>query len=123
MDHRAILHWIAFCGFTYIFGYAGLYKIIRKPDMMEGMASLGFNGTWTLFIGTTEMLGVAGLLAGIFYPAVKNLAVLWLLPFAIGAFTMHMGHHHGPADYKESVICIVLAVVLLWTDRRFRIVI
>jgi hypothetical protein len=90
--------------------------------MMQGMEAFGFGESWTLFIGVAETLGVAGLLAGIFFPAVRNLAVLWLLPFAIGAFTMHMAHHHGPADYKESVICIVLGVLMLWTDKRFRII-
>lgn len=114
-----VLHWSAFAVFTYIFGYAALYKILKVPGMMNGMMAMGFNEPWTIAIGVAETIGVLGLLAGIFFPALKNGAVLWLMPFAIGAFTAHMCYQHGFSHYCNSLLVCVLSVVMLLTDKRF----
>lgn len=114
-----VLHWAAFAVFTYIFGYAALYKVLKVPGMMNGMAAMGFNESWTIAIGIAEAIGVLGLLAGIFFPPLKNAAVLWLMPFAIGAFTAHMCFQHGFSDYGNSLLVCVLSVVMLLTDKRF----
>jgi hypothetical protein len=67
-----VLHWVAFAAFTWIFAYAGLYKVLKVPGMMEGMASMGFHETWTLAIGWAEVAGAAGLLASLFYPPLRS---------------------------------------------------
>jgi hypothetical protein len=113
------LHWGAFAVYTYIFGYAALYKIFKVPGMMNGMAAMGFGETWTLAIGIAEAIGVLALLAGIFVPPLKNVAVLWLMPFAIGAFTVHISYQHGFGDYRTSLLVCCLSVLLLWTDKTF----
>lgn len=51
---RKVIHWIALAIVIYIFGYAGLYKIIGVPDMMNGMADMGFSTTITFLIGLAE---------------------------------------------------------------------
>jgi uncharacterized membrane protein YphA (DoxX/SURF4 family) len=117
-----ILHWSAFIVYTYIFGYAALYKVLKVPGMMNGMAAMGFNETWTIAIGIAETIGVLGLLAGIFIPQLKNVAVLWLMPFAIGAFTAHMCYQHGLSNYFNSLLVCILSLILLWTDKRFAVV-
>jgi uncharacterized membrane protein YphA (DoxX/SURF4 family) len=121
MDIKTILHWLAFAVMLYIFGYAGIYKIVKMPGMMQGMRSMGFGEQVTVIIGWTEVLGVTGLLAGIFIPQVKPIAVLYLWPFAIGALTTHFSYHHGIADFYQALLVTVLPVILLMTDRHFKV--
>lgn len=115
-----ILHWAAYCYYVYIFGYAGLFKVIQRPGMMQSMNSLGFDKTWTIVIGIAEVLGVLALLIGLGNHQIKNMAVLFLFPFAVGALVAHFAHqeyHH----YYNALICCVLSVVLLLTEPHFKI--
>ena len=115
-----IIHWLSYTYYLYVFGYASLFKIFQKDSMMQSMQSLGFNKTWTILIGIGEFIGVVLLLIGLFKPQYKNLAILLLLPFAIGAFTAHMAHQEYHYFYNALLMCI-LTVVLLTTDKNFRI--
>ncbi len=115
-----IIHWLSYTYYLYVFGYAALFKIFQKDSMMQSMQSLGFNKTWTILIGIGEFIGVVLLLIGLFKPQYKNLAILLLLPFAIGAFTAHMAHQEYHHYYNALLMCI-LTVVLLTTDKNFRI--
>jgi hypothetical protein len=117
---KQLIHWGTFAYFVYLFGYASLFKVFQKQSMMEGMQSFGFNKTWTLFIGYGELLGVIGLLVGIWYHEVKNLAVLWLFPFAVGALMVHFAHHEYEQFYGALFGCIS-SVVLLATDSHFKL--
>lgn len=89
--------------------------------MMESMQSLGFNKHWTLIIGAGELIGVLLIVIGIFKPDLKNLGILLLFPFAVGAFTAHMAHQEYHHFYDSLLMCI-LTVVLLSTDKYFKIV-
>ena len=122
MELKTILHWISFAVYCYIFGYAGLYKIIKVPGMMQGMESMGFGTDATVLIGWAETIGVLGLIAGIFVPVVKPLAVLWLWPFAIGALTTHFSYHHPFSEYLNALLVCIMPVILLITDRHFRVI-
>ena len=123
MKVKSVLHWTAFAVFLGIFGYAGLYKVIKVPGMMQGMEAMGFNERATLIIGWAETVGVLGLLVGIFIPQVKPVAVLFLWPFAIGALTTHFSYHHGIEHYQNALLVTGLPVILLATDKHFRIII
>lgn len=90
--------------------------------MIEAMASIGFNETGTIFIGIAEVLGVLGILAGLFIPSIKNISVLWLMPFAIGALTVHMSYGHTISDYWESLTVCSLGVIILLSDKIFKII-
>lgn len=120
MDFRIIVHYAALAYFSYIFGYAGLFKVIQKTSMMNSMQSLGFNRAWTLVIGYAEVLGVLGIVAGLFIPHLKNASVLYLWPFAIAAFATHMAHHEF-SHYFNSLAVTVLPVLILCTDKQFRL--
>lgn len=115
-----VLHWSAFAYYVYVFGYAGLFKVLQLPHMMSNMEKLGFDKNWTIMIGIAEVIGVLALLVGIWIPQVKNIAVLFLFPFAVGALTAHFAHHDYQY-YYNALICCVLSVVLLLTDKRFKI--
>jgi len=121
MDIKLILHWTGFFVFAYIFGYAALYKVSQSPGMMQGMEAIGFGKTGTILIGWAEIIGVLGLLAGVFYPPVKPLAVLWLWPFAIGAFVVHLSYHHPFSEYRNALLVTVIPLLLLATDKHFSI--
>ncbi len=96
---------MSYAYYLYVFGYASLFKVFQKQSMMQSMDSLGFNKTWTLGIGVGELLGV-----------------LLLFPFAIGAFTAHMAYGEYHHFYNSLMMCI-LSVVLLATDKNFKIII
>ena len=117
-----IAHWIVYAYYVYLFGYASLFKVFRKQSMIDGMRDLGFNETWTLFIGYGELLGVIGLLIGIQHHQIKNVSILWLFPFAIGALMVHFAYQDYQYFYDALLGCIA-AVILLVTDKYFRIII
>lgn len=115
-----IIHWISYGYLVYAFGYASLFKVFQKESMMENMKNFGFGKVWTLFIGYGEILGVLGLIVGIWIHQVKNLSTLWLLPFAIGALMVHFAH----GDYKyfyTALYCCIACIVVLLTDNNFKI--
>lgn len=118
-----ILHWTSLMIYICIFGYAGLQKIFYSPGMVEGMAALGFGVKWTFIIGLAEVIGVTGIIVGLFVRPVKIISVLLLLPIAIGAFTIHIGHHHPLSIYWQALIICILSIVILWTDEKFKLVI
>jgi uncharacterized membrane protein YphA (DoxX/SURF4 family) len=87
---------------------------------MQSMQSLGFNKTWTISIGVCELIGVILIVIGIFKPQVKNLGIIFLFPFAVGAFATHMAHNEYHYFYNSLIVCI-LTVLMLATDKTFKI--
>ncbi len=118
---KKVIHWIAIAVLVYIFGYAGLYKIIGVRSMLENMAAIGFGPTPTMLIGLAETAGVAGVIIGLFYRPAKIISLLSLLPFAIGAFTVHMSYHHPFPVYLNSLLVCIMPLVILWTDEEFKL--
>lgn len=119
---RTAIHWIALTIFVYIFGYAGLYKIIGVESMMAGMEDIGFGKTATVLIGLTETAGVAGVLAGFYYHPAKILSVLCLWPFAIGALTVHLSYHHPFSVYLNALLVCIMPLIILRTDEKFNVI-
>ena len=115
-----IVHWLSYAYYLYVFGYASLFKVFQRSSMMQSMHSLGFNKTWTILIGIGELIGFIFLLLGLLKPKYKNVAVLLLFPFAIGAFTAHMAHQEYHYFYNALAMCI-LSVILLISDKNFKI--
>lgn len=119
---KFVVHWLSYAYYLYVFGYASLFKVFQKQSMMQSMDSLGFNKTWTLGIGIGELLGVLLLLIGLYKTEFKTVGILLLFPFAIGAFTAHMAYGEYHHFYNSLMMCI-LSVVLLATDKNFKIII
>jgi uncharacterized membrane protein YphA (DoxX/SURF4 family) len=118
---KMIIHWTAYAYYLYVFGYASLFKVFQKQSMMESMQSFGFNKTWTIAIGVGEVIGVTLIVIGLFKPPFKNLGILLLFPFAVGALTAHMAYNEYQHYYNSLLMC-VLTFVLLATDKHFKIV-
>ena len=119
-DFKMIIYWASFAYYVYVFGYASLYKVFQKKSMMQNMQALGFNKVPTILIGICELAGVVLMITGILIPALKNIGILFLFPFAIGAFTPHMAHKEYNHFYKATAMC-ALTLVMLWADRNFTI--
>ena len=88
---------------------------------MSNMKAFGFNEQWTILIGVFEVIGVLLFLAGLYKPSLRAIAILFLFPFAIGAFTTHMAYQDYQYYYNSLLVCI-LSVVMLWADSKFKIV-
>lgn len=116
-----IVHWLLYAYYAYLFGYASLMKVFQHESMLQGMAAFGFSRTWTLFIGYSELIGFIGLLAGIFTHQVKNASILYLFSFSVGALMVHFAHNDYH-DFYHALYCSAASIVLLATDRNFKIV-
>lgn len=88
--------------------------------MLDSMQSLGFNKIWTTLIGVGELIGVLLLTIGFFNPPYRNIGILLLFPFAIGAFAAHMANREYHHFHNALMMCI-LTVVILILDERFSI--
>lgn len=117
---RTTIHWLSFTYVLYIFSKASILKIIEADDMVQGMASFGFNRTWTILIGYGELLGVLGLLAGIWRNKLKNASALYLFPFSVGALMVHFSHKDY-MDHYDALFSACALIVLLGTDKHFDI--
>lgn len=118
---KTVIHWASYAYYLYVFGYASLFKVFQKASMMKSMEALGFNKNWTIIIGYGELIGVLLLVAGLFKSELKTVGILLLFPIAIAAFTTHMAHHEFKHFYNSLIMCI-LAVILLYTDKTFKII-
>jgi len=119
-NFKIIIYWASYVYYVYVFGYASLFKVFQKSSMMQNMQALGFDKIPTIIIGIFELLGVILMVVGIFKPAFRNMALLCLFPFAIGAFTAHMAHKEYSHFYNALAMCI-LTITMLWADKNFRI--
>lgn len=119
---KTIIYWLSYAYYLYVFGYASLFKVFQKKSMMNSMQSLGFNQTWTILIGIGELIGVILIIIGIFKPQFRNVGILMLFPFAVGAFTAHMAHQEYQHFYNALIMCI-LTLVMLILDKNFKILI
>lgn len=114
---KTVVYWLCYLGYLYIIFPSAISKIIQKPQMMESMQSLGFNQIWALAIGIAETMGVLIVLTGLFKSKFRTLGILFLLPFAIGAFTTHMAHQEYHHYYKSLAMCLLSAILLFMDDR------
>jgi hypothetical protein len=114
-----ILHWMVYMYYVYLFGKAGLLKVFQIPAMMKGMEAFGFGKTWTLLIGYAEVTGVVGLIVGLWIHEIRNASVIFLFLFSVGALMVHFAHRDY-SDYYEALSGCMCAIVLLATDKFFK---
>lgn len=117
---KTIIYWLSYTYYIYVFGYASLFKVFRKKSMLDNMQFLGFNQIQTTLIGIGELIGIILIIIGLFNPPYRNIGVLWLFPFAIGAFTAHMAHQEYHHFYNALLMCI-LGLIMLVLDEKFKI--
>ncbi|KAA2239815.1 hypothetical protein F0L74_26880 [Chitinophaga agrisoli] len=117
---KNVVYWLLLAYYIYVFGYASLEKVFHTKSMMDGMNFLGFNYVWTTLIGYGELGGWLVVLFGLYKPEFRNLGMLLLFPFAVGAFTAHMAHHEY-SHYFNALYVTVTTPIMLYLDKNFRI--
>lgn len=118
---KKVVYWLLFAYYVYVFGYASLEKVLQFKSMMDGMHFLGFNDTWIALIGYGELGGWLIVLFGLYKPEFRNLGMLLLFPFAVGAFTAHMAHQEY-SHYFNALYVTLATPIMLLLDKKFRII-
>lgn len=117
---KTIIYWVCLAVYLYIISPSAIAKVFQNPQMMENMHNLGFNASWTLFIGVTEILLLILVLVGIYKSPWRTIGILLLFPIVISAFATHMANQEYQYFYKSLILCL-LSFVLLSLDRRVSI--
>jgi hypothetical protein len=63
MDKRRIAYWAITAFFSLGMTGSGLMNLLRPPELLEGMAHLGFPAWFPLWLGSWKLAGVAVTLA------------------------------------------------------------
>ena len=92
------------------FAALGSAKLAAVPAMREKAAHVGYSVSAYRRIGSLEVLGVLGLLVGVFVPVIGALAAAGLLVLLAGAIVTHL--RNGDA-VREITPAIVLGLVTL----------
>ena len=92
------------------FAAAGSAKLAAVPSMRARAEHVGFSVAAYRRIGLLEILGVVGLLAGAFVPAIGVLAAIGLLLLLGGALITHL---RNGDRIREITPAIVLGLVTL----------
>ncbi|WP_408897556.1 DoxX family protein [Nocardioides sp. R1-1] len=95
------------------FAGLGAAKVAKAPSMLARADHLGFSAQSYQLIGTAELAGAVGLLAGLAYLPVGLAAGIGLLALLGGAVATHLRRGDGPADLAPAVAFAALAVAYL----------
>jgi hypothetical protein len=100
-----------------LFGFAGLIKVAGVRQSLAIRDHLGVNPVQWRLIGSLELAGVAGVLAGLAWPPIGIAAAIGLTLLIVGAIVFHVRASDSVADTVPAVIGLGLAVataVLQW---------
>ena len=93
---------------------AGGAKVAAVPDMCSRAAHLGFSVSSYRVIGVLELLGVAGLLAGLAWTPIGIAAATGLVAMMVGAVVCHVRAGDRPIEVVPAVVVgAALAAVLV----------
>ena len=121
-NFRKAAYWILLAYYIYVFGYASLEKVFQTKQMMDGMHFLGFNDIWIALIGYGGLGGWLIVLLGLYKAEYRNIGMLLLFPFAVGAFTAHMAHQEY-SHYFNALYVSVTTPIILFLDKKFKIIV
>ncbi|MDT5274969.1 MAG: hypothetical protein QOG95_1901 [Mycobacterium sp.] len=93
-----------------IFGFAGLIKIAGVQQSLKIRDHLGVKPVQWRVIGSLELAGVAGVLAGLAWPPIGIAAAIGLTLLILGAIAFHVRASDSVADTAPAVIALGLAV-------------
>jgi hypothetical protein len=111
MNATTVLAGVLIVAFT----AAGAAKLAAVPAMRARAAHVGFSVAAYRRIGTLEILGVLGLLAGALVPMIGALAAAGLLLLLGGAVLTHLRSGDSPRELLPAVVLglTTLAVLIL----------
>lgn len=85
-------------------------KLSRNPMVVDSMHSVGVTDAQIRLLAVIELLGAAGLLTGIWVPALGVAAAAALTLYFLGAVTSHLRAGHGPAEWTPALVISVVGI-------------
>lgn len=94
---------------------AGLSHVVPSEEQIANFRKWNLSQSFMLFIGVCEMLGAIAL----FFPKLRNIAVLGLSFIMIGAIATHITSNELVKTPSPTIaLLMVLAVFYLWRKKR-----
>ncbi len=99
-------------------GFSGIAALVHFAPILPGMASAGVPVSWLRFpIGTLKTLGTAGLIAGLWIPAIGIAAAAGLVMFFVCAVYTHVLAQDISGQmmfgaFLLALNCVALAVMI-----------
>ena len=93
-----------------LMGFAGSIKLVGVKQSLEIRDHLGVNPMQWRVIGSLELAGVAGVLAGLAWAPIGVAAAIGLALLMVGAIVFHVRASDKVADTAPAVITLGLAV-------------
>lgn len=104
---------------SFIYTVAGLQKVFGKEPMKSNMREMNYARVAVFTIGILEIAGVIG----IWILNIRPLALICLLPFAVGGLAAHITLRHKLKERGiPAILMIVLIITALIIDPSFSIV-
>jgi len=88
-------------------------KLARVPRVVETMHAVGVSDGQMKGLAALELLGAAGLVAGIWVPGLGALAAVGLTLYFLGAVIAHVRARQAVADMAPAAALAVLSLVTL----------
>lgn len=95
-----------------MFTFFGVIHIMRGPQVVEGLHSLGYPTYFLIIDGVANWLAVAALLIPGF-PRVREWAYAGLVFLMIGAIWSHSVNHQPPF-FQLVILALIVASYRLW---------
>lgn len=115
MASRTIGYWATTGLVAAAFAFGGAMDLVRPPDLVAGMAHLGYAPYFLLVLGTWKLLGAAALLApGL--PRLKEWAYAGMIFDLTGAAISHAAVG-DPAGKVVTPLVLAALVVASWALR------
>ena len=98
---------------------SAIAKLKKVPDIMASMASVGVKPNLIPLLAFLEIVGGAGVIVGIWVPALGILASACLTLYFLGAFLSHIRKKHKVAEFGAALgfLVIAIAVTVLQSNR------
>jgi len=90
---------------------SAISKLVKVPDVMAAMASVGVKPSQVPFLALLEIAGGLGVITGIWVPSLGTLASICLVAYFAGALLSHMKKKHKVADFGAALGIFVIAIV------------
>src|SRR5262245_17210710 len=95
-----------------MFAFAGSIKLLGVRQSLAIRDHLGVKPVQWRLIGTLELLGVAGVALGLWYPSIGIAAAIGLALLGIGAVGFHIRASDSATDTAPAVIGVALAAAV-----------
>lgn len=90
---------------------SAISKLVKVPDVMTAMASVGVKPNQVPVLAALEIAGGLGIIAGIWLPDLGALSAACLVLYFAGALVSHMKKKHKVADFGAALGIFIIAVV------------